>query len=424
MNQHNIINVLRQLKSDADILMQKPSYEDFRAWQQKIGVVFEEAFGKEDELLTRLRVGTYNAPAMVRGQSPNLRSEAVLSGIKRTNSLIDAALLKMDLRYSNVTLAPTKHERDPATKEQAGVKSYYHVRIQPASTKTGSAIKFDMSEPELVAKVIAPYEAGTTITLSGRNIDPFSIDRITISKSNEPSTHLRAVVESKLAGPHFSYIPRSIDENVLSEGEDVTDLYITGAPGSKARIEEIKATDDKGGDEKTVFVIHGRDAKPLKALTELLSSVSLHPLEWAEVKLATGEASPYIGTILDKGFALAQAAIVLFTPDDEAILKEQFWSRAEPEYEKHLKGQARPNVLYEAGMAMALFPKRTVLVEMGELRPFSDIEGRHTIRMDNSPSRRQELLSALKAAGCIFTTDGKTRWLNAGDFEVTSKEKT
>ena len=46
-------------------------------------------------------------------------------------------------------------------------------------------------------------------------------------------------------------------------------------------------------------------------------------------------------------------------------------------------------------MAMGQSPERTILVELGHLRPFTDIAGLHVIRMDNiDPQRRQELAQA------------------------------
>ena len=60
---------------------------------------------------------------------------------------------------------------------------------------------------------------------------------------------------------------------------------------------------------------------------------------------------------------------------------------------------------------------RTLLVELGSLRPFSDIAGRHTIRLDNSGQQRQQLAKRLQSAGCPVNLEG-TDWHTAGDFEA------
>ena len=140
-------------------------------------------------------------------------------------------------------------------------------------------------------------------------------------------------------------------------------------------------------------------------------------MEWSEAIQATGKTSPYIGEILDAAFARAHAVVVLFTPDDESRLRESFWANNEPSHETELTGQARPNVLFEAGMAMAGSQDRTILVELGTLRPFSDIAGRHTIRLDNSPQRREDLAKRLQNTGCPVNLDG-VHWHTAGDFEA------
>ena len=150
---------------------------------------------------------------------------------------------------------------------------------------------------------------------------------------------------------------------------------------------------------------------------EFLHSLDLHPLEWSEAVNATGKASPYMGEILDAAFSRAQAVVVLFTPDDEARLKAPFRAENEPLHEIQLTDQARPNVLFEAGMAMARDQDRTVLVELGNLRPFSDIAGRHAIRLTNNSQQRQELAQRLVAAGCPVNMQG-TGWHTAGDFEA------
>jgi hypothetical protein len=77
--------------------------------------------------------------------------------------------------------------------------------------------------------------------------------------------------------------------------------------------------------------------------------------------------------------------------------------------------QPRPNVLFEAGMALARDEDRTIIVELGQIKSFSDIHGRHVVRLDNSTSKRQDLAHRLRTAGCAVNLDG-TDWHEEGDL--------
>jgi hypothetical protein len=145
-----------------------------------------------------------------------------------------------------------------------------------------------------------------------------------------------------------------------------------------------------------------------------LRAINLRPIEWSMAVEATGSGSPYIGDALEAAFAQARAVVVLMTPDDIARLQPQYASDAD-DPDLTPTPQARPNVLFEAGMAMGLHPNRTILVELGTLRSFSDVAGRHAVRLNNSPEKRGELANRLKNAGCAVDTSG-TNWYSAGDF--------
>ncbi|HEX8162903.1 MAG TPA: nucleotide-binding protein [Pyrinomonadaceae bacterium] len=196
-------------------------------------------------------------------------------------------------------------------------------------------------------------------------------------------------------------------------------------PPSESRQAEVSRGDDRssGGatkyapDPRTVFVVHGRNLAARDSLFRFLRSVGLRPLEWSQAIKETGKASPFIGEILDAAFSIAQAVVVLMTPDDEALLRAPFRAQDDPPYESRPTGQARPNVLFEAGMAMGRNPDRTVIVELGTVRPFSDIAGRHTVRLTNSPAARQELAQRLGTAGCPVELSGRD-WHTEGDFNL------
>jgi len=167
----------------------------------------------------------------------------------------------------------------------------------------------------------------------------------------------------------------------------------------------------------TVFVVHGRNEDERRALFQFLRALGLQPIEWTQAIRMTGEPSPYVGTVLDTAFREAAAVVVLLTPDDEARLKKKHQKQREPAYERRLTGQARPNVLFEAGMAFGRNPQNTVLVQLGNVRPFSDVAGRHIVHLSNDPTSRQELATKLANAGCNVDTSGAD-WLNAGDFRA------
>lgn len=166
-------------------------------------------------------------------------------------------------------------------------------------------------------------------------------------------------------------------------------------------------------DPRKVFVIHGRDEPARKALFEFLRAIGLDPIEWSEAISMTGKGSPYIGEVLDAAFSAAQAVVVLQTPDDVAHLHESLAYPGDPECDPQM--QPRPNVLFEAGMAMGRHEDRTVIVELGKVKSFSDIHGRHVVRLSNDPKSRQSLATRLQAAGCAVKLTG-TDWHETGDL--------
>jgi predicted nucleotide-binding protein len=167
-------------------------------------------------------------------------------------------------------------------------------------------------------------------------------------------------------------------------------------------------------DPRAVFVVHGRNKALSDAMFDFLRAIDLKPIEWDRAVELTEEASPYIGQILDSAFDHAQAVVVLITPDEIAYLQTQY-GKGDTDPDILPAAQARPNVLFEAGMALGRDAKRTVLVEVGAVRPFSDVAGRHAIRLTNDTSSRQTLANRLRTAGCPIDVVG-TRWHTAGDF--------
>jgi predicted nucleotide-binding protein len=186
-------------------------------------------------------------------------------------------------------------------------------------------------------------------------------------------------------------------------------------PARLTRNAQSAARDKRRKKGNAVWVVHGRNEKLRKAVFTFLRATGVQPIEWSKALALTRKPSPYVGEVLEAAFAKAQAVVVLPTPDDEARLKREFQRPRDPAYEKVLTGQARPNVLFEAGMAFGTHPDQTVIVEIGELRPFSDTYGRHVVQLANDAASRQEFMIKLRNAGCQIDFTN-TDWQTEGDF--------
>jgi predicted nucleotide-binding protein len=175
-------------------------------------------------------------------------------------------------------------------------------------------------------------------------------------------------------------------------------------------------------DPKKVFIVHGRDNRLGDDFFSFIRALDLQPIEWSEALKLTGKATPYIGEVIESAFNNAQAVIVLLSPDDEVRLSPELWKDNEEENEKEIRLQARPNVLFEAGMAFGTHQNRTLLIEVGQVKAFSDIAGRHVIRLSNTPEKRNEIAERLKTAGCNISKSGND-WLTTGEFDIFRQKK-
>ena len=109
---------------------------------------------------------------------------------------------------------------------------------------------------------------------------------------------------------------------------------------------------------------------------------------------------------------------MLITGDDVARLGTRYLDTDDQREERDLTPQARPNVLFEAGLGFGRMPERTILVTIRRTRFSSDVLGRHIIHMDDSVTRRQELVNRLKAVGCAVDIANRTDWHTAGKFSA------
>lgn len=207
-----------------------------------------------------------------------------------------------------------------------------------------------------------------------------------------------------LSGPGGSPQPPPAPRPVATGGASTT-----LASGEK----KDKAMPSK--DPRTVFLVQGRNQKVNRALTDYLVSLDLRVLSWEQVVNATKTPNPYIGDVIRVGMELATAVVVLFTPDDRVMLESTVDPDAKPK-ELEQGHQPRPNVLIEAGMSLAIDTSHTVIVQFGEMRAATDLDGRHILRIDGyGPTWRHNLANRLRSAGLSVDTSG-AHWLTAGNF--------
>lgn len=166
---------------------------------------------------------------------------------------------------------------------------------------------------------------------------------------------------------------------------------------------------------KRVFVVYGRDGALTRSFFDLLYAVGLQPLEWERLVRPTGTTAPYLGEVVRMAPHLAQANLVLLSPDDIVELHPDLFQQNDHPYERARAGQARPNVLFELGLAYMAYPERTIIVEVGQLRPIADLAGLNVIRFDGSAIAVKKVISRLTQAGCPTDTSGED-WLNPGRF--------
>ena len=171
--------------------------------------------------------------------------------------------------------------------------------------------------------------------------------------------------------------------------------------------------------DNSVFVVHGRDAKLNEAMYGFLRAIGLKPKEFTQVLRAAKGPNPNVGQAIYDGMEAAHGVVVMFSPDEQAKLKTRYASERDKKFRLHeLDGQARPNVIFEAGLALGAHAQKTILVQVGETRDISDLAGKHMMPLSNDPSSRSEFVERLKTKlGFKVDTTG-TLWLSkAFDFD-------
>lgn len=262
----------------------------------------------------------------------------------------------------------------------------------------GRCITFNHSEEWVQERIVDPWNRGEDLVVNGEHWNPRDI-QVTLCET-------RHSIEAE-ADSLSDWNSHAV------KGQNRTDDFLQRPAGNEDPALSPAFADDR----RKVMVVHGRDSSLRDALFTFLRSIDLLPLEWTHLVGSASSGAPYIGQVLDAAFSQCQAVVVLLTPDDVAYLRPELVPEGDPSGESAPEAQPRPNVYLEAGMALGRFPARTIFVEIGSMRPASDLTGRHAVRLNEGPECRRDLAKRLEDAGCEVNTDG-TDWLSAGGFVV------
>jgi predicted nucleotide-binding protein len=288
---------------------------------------------------------------------------------------------------------------------------HYHVyvfELYDTRARRGQPFYFlNLSEEDLRDRIVRSWDRGTPMTWDGRTAESTKGESINVFRTADPLV-----------------IPEGANAyTLMSEGDDVTNEWITGPAGSaNTDASAVGGTTTQREsplrDHRRVMVVHGRNARARDAMFMFLRALGLEPLEWDRAVAETGTGSPHNLDAVRAAMEIAQAVVVLLTPEDQAGLLPAFADERDDDV--LLRGQPRQNVILEAGLAMGIDGSRVILVELGRIRRPSDFDGLNAVRLTNAAASRLSLRTRLQTAGCAVSEAGSdwTRSETGGDFEA------
>jgi predicted nucleotide-binding protein len=249
----------------------------------------------------------------------------------------------------------------------------------------------------------------------------YEVEELQIQFSTPPLPLIMTVRELRRYG-------RLARAKVIWERKRIRSLLgLPALPGEGAEepvaVERSKLISIDQSDPRKVFVVYGRNSDARQAIFDFLTYIGLKPIEWEEAIASTGSMAPSNFTAIERAFATCRAAVIVLTGDDLARLGRRYHGAHEELYDVNLTRQARPNVIFEAGMAFGKMPDRTLIVSFGRTRKFTDIDGVNILYLQDTPQSRQTIADRLRIPGCAVETEHKTDWMKAGNFSAAYHEE-
>ena len=188
---------------------------------------------------------------------------------------------------------------------------------------------------------------------------------------------------------------------------------------------------DQEKQRRTVYVVYGENTNTeVSSIKDFLNKEGLMvfhketivELTWKAIPFIGGgpiAATPFVGDELTVAFKYAQAVIVLLTGEESVRLCKELQREDDEEIEKTFHPQPTQEQIFEAGYAFGTSPRRTILVQIGDVQPFSDIAGRHVLRFTGTDEDYNLLRARLRLAGCMMGADSEA---SIASFPSTARE--
>ena len=178
--------------------------------------------------------------------------------------------------------------------------SYYHVRI-PQKGRTKDAIELNLSEKKLVNLILEKLRLRVKFACGNELVNPPDVLGIKITKS-----------EKRLVLGHPDYYKLEYRDlwRAVENQEDVTERFAKYIPEPISEPFELS---------KNVFIVHGRDHRPMKELKAMLKEFGLKPVVLHEQPSGSRTIVEKLEKYSDVGYAF-----VILTPDDFGCSVEDY----------------------------------------------------------------------------------------------------
>lgn len=283
--------------------------------------------------------------------------------------------------------------------------SFYHVQIHHKHNV--DEYKVNLTEEQLLTRIVEPYTSGQPIVLNGRTIELNLINRINIFKTEDNLDNaIKEFEEERRTDPSpYKIFDAAPEWKAIETGKNVTDDYITEPPGNKKvnvfiekraqrmanRLETVPVKQSSPDKEK-VFVVHGHDNALKDETCVFLTGLGFEPIVLHR--------QPDGGlTIIEKFEKNADVkyAFVLLTPDDYGFKADEL---KKPENERVGEFRARQNVIFELGYFIGKLGRQFVCCIYKNVTVPSDISGLIYKNVNKSIEEvGYEIIKELKNAG-------------------------